>query len=105
MLDEQTLAGSADEVMAEAAIIDLLRRHEISPEKAASVLGMSGSELARVLEKHGIVPPDVEQPKSQRPIDEVLAELASEVPQEEWDNLPADLSDQLDHYIYGTPQR
>ena len=39
-----------------------------------------------------------------RPIEEILAELAAEVPPEEWKKLPADLSDNLDHYIYGTPK-
>ncbi len=40
-----------------------------------------------------------------RRIEEVLAELASEVPQQEWDSLPSDLTDNLDHYLYGTPKR
>ena len=43
--------------------------------------------------------------ENERPIEEVLAELAAEVPAEEWDRLPADLSDQLDHYLYGHPKR
>jgi len=38
-----------------------------------------------------------------RPIEEVLAELAGEIPQEDWDRLPPDLTDNLDHYLYGTP--
>jgi hypothetical protein len=38
-------------------------------------------------------------------IEEVLAGLAREVPQVEWDRLPSDLTDNLDHYIYGTPKR
>ncbi len=42
---------------------------------------------------------------SARPIGEVLEELAREVPQEEWDRLPEDLIDNLDHYIYDTPKR
>ncbi len=42
---------------------------------------------------------------SARPIEEVLAELAGEVPEEEWEKLPADLSKNLDHYLYGTPKR
>jgi len=37
-----------------------------------------------------------------RPIEEVLSELAEEVPKEEWQKLPADLNDNLDHYLYGT---
>lgn len=32
-------------------------------------------------------------------------ELARQVPQEEWDKLPKDLSDNLDHYLYGTPKK
>ncbi len=39
-----------------------------------------------------------------RPVEDILAELAQEVPQEEWDKLPADLTDHLDHYLYGTPK-
>jgi hypothetical protein len=40
---------------------------------------------------------------SSRPVEEILTELAQEVPHEEWDKLPADLTDHLDHYLYGTP--
>jgi hypothetical protein len=42
---------------------------------------------------------------SARPIEEVLQELASQVPASEWKRLPSDLSDNLDHYIYGIPKR
>jgi predicted RNase H-like HicB family nuclease len=38
-------------------------------------------------------------------IEEVLSRLASEVPKADWNNLPADLTDNLDHYLYGTPRR
>ena len=44
-----------------------------------------------------------EQPDA-RPIEEIIAEIAAEVPDEEWNKLPPDLSDQLDHYVYGTPK-
>jgi len=40
--------------------------------------------------------------QSARPIEELLNELAKEVPQEEWDRLPSDLNDNLDHYLYGS---
>jgi predicted RNase H-like HicB family nuclease len=43
-------------------------------------------------------PYDLQEP----PVEEVLARLAGEVPTAEWNNLPADLTDHLDHYIYGT---
>lgn len=35
-------------------------------------------------------------------IEDRIAQIAAEVPPEAWDSLPADLSDNLDHYIYGT---
>jgi len=38
-----------------------------------------------------------------RPIEDVLAELARDVPEKEWRELPPDLSENLDHYLYGTP--
>jgi hypothetical protein len=37
-------------------------------------------------------------------IEDVLAAIVADVPKEEWDRLPADLTDHLDHYIYGTPK-
>jgi len=49
----------------------------------------------------GISEYDAESP----PIEEVLSSLASEVPQEEWDNLPPDLTDDLDRHLYGTPPK
>lgn len=39
------------------------------------------------------------------PIEEVLASLAAKVSLEDWKQLPADLTDDLDHYIYGTPKK
>ena len=38
------------------------------------------------------------------PIEDKLRAIMADVPKEEWDRLPADLSDHLDHYIYGTPK-
>jgi hypothetical protein len=40
-----------------------------------------------------------------RPIEDVLADLAREVPRENWNRLPSDLTDNLDHYLYGTPKQ
>ncbi len=39
--------------------------------------------------------------RSARPIEDLLQELAGEVPNEEWENLPNDLTNNLDHYLYG----
>ena len=42
---------------------------------------------------------------SARPIEDLLNELAKKIPQEEWDRLPSDLNDNLDHYLYGVPKK
>jgi hypothetical protein len=39
------------------------------------------------------------------PIEHELAAIWRDVPAEEWANLPRDLSDNLDHYVYGTPKK
>lgn len=39
------------------------------------------------------------------PIEEVLMELSKDVPKEEWEKLPPDLTDNIDHYLYGTPKK
>jgi hypothetical protein len=36
---------------------------------------------------------------------ELAEELTRDIPAEEWKSLPADLSDNLDHYLYGWPKR
>ena len=41
-------------------------------------------------------------PKS---IEDILARIAKQVPPEEWDKLPSDLSENVDHYLYGSPKR
>jgi hypothetical protein len=38
-------------------------------------------------------------------IEEELEHIWAEVPQEEWDKLPPDLTDHLDHYIYGVDKQ
>jgi len=39
------------------------------------------------------------------PIEDVLADLAREVPEREWKKLPLDITDNIDHYLYGWPKR
>jgi len=43
--------------------------------------------------------------RSARPIEDLLEELAKEIPKEEWDKLPNDLNVNLDHYLYGVPKQ
>jgi hypothetical protein len=40
-----------------------------------------------------------------KPIWEKFEEIAAGIPKEVWDKIPADSSEQLDHYVYGTPRR
>ena len=42
--------------------------------------------------------------KTEPPIEEKLRAIWADVPKEEWDRLPPDLTEHLDHYIYGTPK-
>jgi len=43
-----------------------------------------------------------EYDETARPIWEIVSEIGSEVPEEEWEKVPSDLSKNLDHYLYGT---
>lgn len=46
------------------------------------------------------------QPEStHRPISEIFEELSSQIPFEEWAELPRDGAEQHDHYLYGSPKR
>ncbi|HXJ97035.1 MAG TPA: hypothetical protein VMT20_29700 [Terriglobia bacterium] len=71
---------------------------KLSPEQRGTVLALS----------HALAEPSVaggpDFDSSTRPIEVVLAELASEVPDSEWSKLPRDLTDNLDHYLYAIPK-
>lgn len=49
--------------------------------------------------------PEAATPGSSRPIWEEIAEVMSQVPEEDLAALPTDLAEQHDHYLYGTPKR
>jgi hypothetical protein len=71
--------------------------------------GMIQLEEAVVLPEGAEVRVEVAAAEEQRgpsepPIEEKLRAIWADVPKEEWDRLPADLTDHLDHYIYGTPK-
>jgi predicted XRE-type DNA-binding protein len=51
-----------------------------------------------------VVPAPVPKTDS-RPIWEVIDAIVAGVPPEEWDKVPADLAENHDHYLYGTPKR
>jgi hypothetical protein len=41
---------------------------------------------------------------SNPPIWETIVNLGRQVPEEEWERVPTDLSKNLDHYLYGSPK-
>ena len=82
--------------------IPLLELEGTWEEIAAQVPDFSGQKL-RVL----VYPADENSAAAAttRPIAEVLAEIAATIPAAELAKLPPDFTDQLDHYVYGTPKR
>lgn len=53
----------------------------------------------------GVVYSPGRAPIMPEPIETTLERMAAEVPREDWATLPADLTDHLDHYLYGLPKR
>ena len=77
--------ASLDDAMAEAAslLVQRLRQEQAQVQQPAASQAAS----------------------AHKPIWEVIEEENRSIPPEVWDTLPADLSEQHDHYIYGTPKR
>ncbi len=77
---------------------------EIAQTIFEKVKGLSLDEQKKVLEivekKISALPK-----KDSRPIWEVIAEISSEIPDEEWAKLPTDGSVNHDHYLYGAPKK
>ncbi|MCI0562893.1 MAG: hypothetical protein MN733_30805 [Nitrososphaera sp.] len=68
----------------------------------------SAGKLLRINEITDICINPIEEPQASlyaRPIEDMLSEVAREIPVEEWEKLPADLSDNIDHYLYGWPKK
>ncbi len=43
--------------------------------------------------------------EASRPIWEVIGEISSQIPDEDWAEIPSDASVNLDHYLYGSPKK
>jgi len=53
-----------------------------------------------------VTPPvNLEESTPVMPFWERIENVMKDVPEAEWDEIPTDLSDQHDHYIYGLPKR
>lgn len=70
------------------------------PEGTEVEVAVSGSPGARAQGE--------ERPATNEPprgtIEDEIAAIWADMPASEWERLPPDLSDNLDHYIYGTPK-
>ena len=76
----------------------ILKKLQALPDgKQQEVLAM----VEALVEKEQLAQP--ESPR--RPISEIFEELSSQVPFEEWAELPRDGAEQHDHYLYGSPKR
>lgn len=77
-----------------AAKVSGSRRASVAPSKAHGARKHS-------IGKNGESP----KPSKSEPIEAVLRSLAGDVPETEWQKLPSDLTEDLDHYLYGTPRK
>jgi Arc/MetJ-type ribon-helix-helix transcriptional regulator len=78
--------ASLDDAMAEAASLLVERLARETPQTKQSATPQT-------------------TPAARKPIWELIEEENRSIPSEVWDALPIDLSEQHDHYIYGTPKR
>ena len=69
----------------------------LTPEKQQRVLSMVEEMLSEKAATQGR--------DAVRPLWEIVEEISSQVPLEEWEKLPADGAEQHDHYLYGSPKK
>jgi hypothetical protein len=75
------------------AILDKIQA--LTYEKQQEVLALVDEMLKA--EQH------TQAPKNGRPIGEIIEELSSQIPLDEWAELPTDGAEQHNHYVYGSP--
>ncbi len=78
----------------------------LSPEQMKKLRDELDSKLAAA-KQHAAAPATSEGQAAtpHKPVWERILERTAAIPEEEWDKLPADLAEQHDHYLYGTPKR
>jgi hypothetical protein len=108
-LDDNRKVPAKFETSQEALITEALREHatrrlRIRGRAEFSSLDGSMRRILRVDEIRPLAIGEVEFDPNARPIWETLAEIGAQVPAKEWARVPRDLSEHLDHYLYGTPK-
>ena len=78
---------------------DRERLHELNDK-------LPEEELPRIetILEEACTPDTYEGPSAVEEIRRIAAELTKDIPDEEWERLPSDLSYNHDHYLYGTPK-
>ena len=72
----------------------ILKKLQALPDgKQQEVLAL----VEALLDKEQLAPPE----STHRPISEIFEELSSQIPLDEWAELPRDGAEQHDHYLYG----
>ena len=106
--DEDTAVSVAFTPEQEDQVTTALKEHKTARMyvKGSGEYSPQG-KLLRVLQvdELRLAPSETHYDKSARPIEDLLENLAREIPQEEWDKLPSDLNDNLDHYLYGVTKQ
>lgn len=89
-------------------VMSALRNHSARRLQVIGEGEFSDGKLLRIAEVRRLYLLPVAEKKrgaAHRPIEEIAAELGKEIPQEEWDSLPDDLIENMDHYLYGWPKK
>lgn len=93
----------------EDKVLEALRNHKIRRLwiRGKGRLDSGGRilEIAKIDEFRLQAADDIPYDYQARPIEEIIAEFAAEIPAEEWEKIPADASENLDHYLYGHPKK
>lgn len=76
-------------------------REQDEPERILPLIPPTGNPITQ----QDIDDALAESAASVRPIAEIFEELSSQIPLEEWAELPTDGAEQHDHYLYGSPKR
>jgi len=106
-IDETTAVVASFSPEQEDRVTEALRRHreiQLTVRGMAEFSPVGQPERFLQVDELEIVEPEPVYDTTARPIEEELAELARQVPPEDWAKLPTDLADNIDHYAYGTPK-
>jgi hypothetical protein len=86
-------------------VLELPDKKEAALKAKAQAQGVSAEQYAQHVLDRDLEESIPAEPRDDRPIWEVIAEVMKDVPDGVFDRLPKDGASQVDHYIYGLPKR